>query len=99
MQYTVLISETTGGQWQAIVPVLPGCTAEAATREEALALIKEKLIAAASNFEVVQIEVPASVSQNGQPKKSSEEEWPGFGAFKDDPNWGDFFTELDRQRQ
>ncbi len=98
MQYTVVISEKPGGQWQAIVPVLPNCTAEAPTREEVLARIKNNLMAAAANLEVVQMEIPENGSQNGQAKLSASQ-WPGFGSHPNDPDWGDFFDELDRQRQ
>jgi len=98
MQYTVIISEKPGGQWQAIVPVLPNCTAEAPTREEVLVRIKNNLTAAASNLEVVQMEIPVNGSQNGQ-AKLSDSQWPGFGSHPNDPDWGDFFDELDRQRQ
>ncbi len=99
MQYTVVLNEEPGGQWRAIVPLVPSCAAEAPTRNEALEQIKAKLIAAAPSFEIVQIEVPTNGAQNGQLKAGVEERWPGFGMFKDDPNWGEFFDELDRQRQ
>ena len=66
MQYTVVISEEPGGQWRAAAPLLPDCAALAPTREQVLEQIKAKLIAAAPRFEIVQIEVPANVAQNGQ---------------------------------
>lgn len=99
MQYTVIIGEKPGGQWQAIVPVLPNCTAEAPTREAVLERIKENLIALApTSFEVVQVEVPVNGSQNGQPKKSVQQEWPDFGAFKNDPWLNQIFDDIERQR-
>lgn len=99
MQYTVAISEKPGGQWQAIVTDLPYCTAEAPTREEVLERIKTNLNAAASTVEFLQIEAPTNGSQNGHVKKSVQQDWPGFGSHPNDPDWGNFFEELDRQRQ
>jgi predicted RNase H-like HicB family nuclease len=98
MQYTVFISETLTGQWQATVPVLPNCTAEAPTREAVLERIKNNL-AAIPNVEALQIEVETNDSQNGHLKKSVKQDWPGFGSHPNDPDWGGFFDELDRQRQ
>ncbi len=98
MHYTVFISRTESGQWQATVPVLPNCTAEAPTREAVLERIKTTL-AATPSFEALQIEAPSNGSQNGQIKKSAQQDWPGFGSHPNDPDWGDFFQELDRQRQ
>jgi len=98
MQYTVVLHEEPGGQWRAIVPIPPDCTVDAPSREEVLKMIKERLLAAAPRFEIVTIEAPATGAQNGQPKSESQL-WPGFGSHPGDPDWGDFFDELDHQRQ
>lgn len=97
MQYTVFISETPAGQWQATVPVLPNCTAEAPTREAVLERIKNNL-AAAPSIEALEIEVSANGSQNGHHPKSIQQEWPGFGAFKNDPWLSQIFDDIERQR-
>ncbi len=100
MQYTELLSKQPDAPWRALVPVLPDCVAEAATREEALARIKEHIAQIHQNFEIVQVEVPLlNGNQSGQPERTFEETWPYFGAFKGDPNWGAYFEDLDRQRQ
>lgn len=99
MQYTVVISEKPGGQWQATVPVLPNCTAEASTREAVLEQIRNNLAIAAPKFEVLQIEIPVNGSSNDSLKKSDHQDWPGFGSHPNDPDWGAFFEELDQQRQ
>ncbi len=104
MQYTVIVSERQEGQWQAIAPAFSNCTAEAPTREAVLKKIQENLSAITStlanpNAEVLQIEVPVNGSQNGHLKKSTEQDWPGFGSHPNDPDWNEFFEELDRQRQ
>lgn len=98
MQYTVVISEKPDGQWQAFVPVLPNCTVEAPTREQVLARIKDDLTAVAPKIEVLQVEVLVNGAQNGQHKKSFEEEWPGFGAFKNDPFLSQLFDDIERER-
>ena len=99
MQFTVVITRQPDAPWRAAVAGLPDCTVEAATREEALERIKARLAELPHYVEVVQIDVPPGPSLNGgPPEKSFQEKWPGFGAFKDDPSWGEFFEELDRQR-
>lgn len=95
MQYTVMLTKPPDAPWRAIVPALPNYVAEAATREEALAQIKTRLAEAQQYVEYVQIEVPNESLGNG----TAPETWPGFGAFPNDPNWGAFFEDLDRQRQ
>jgi hypothetical protein len=100
MQYTVMLTKQSDASWRAVVPVLPECVAEAATREEALARIKERIAQAQQRVEFVQVEVPGGFALNGnQSAGTFEETWPYFGAFKGDPNWGAFFEELDTLRQ
>lgn len=99
MQYTVMLTKQTETQWRAVAPALPGCVVEAATREAALAQIKERLAQTQLHVEFVQVEVPDAPVRNGQPmEQTPNETWPYFGAFAGDPNWGAFFEELDRQR-
>lgn len=98
MQYTIVINEQPDGRWQAFVPFLPNCTAEAPTREAVLERVQENLLAATSKVEVLQLEVPANGSQNGHHKQSVQQEWPGFGAFKNDPWLNEIFDEIERQR-
>ena len=98
MQYTVLLSKQPDALWRAVVPVLH-CVTEAATREEVLARIKENIAQVHKNFEVVQVEVPLlNCNQPEQSERTFEETWPYFGAFKGDPNWGEFFDEIERRR-
>ncbi len=103
MQYTVIVSERQEGQWQAIAPAFSNCTAEAPTREAVLKKIQENLSAITStlanpNAEVLQIEVPVNGSQNGYFKKSTEQDWPGFGMFKNDPWLNQIFDEIEQRR-
>ncbi len=102
MQYTVLLSKQPDAPWRAVVPALPDCVAEAATREEALVRIKEDIIRVHENFEIVQVEVPIGPllngNQQGQPEKTFEERYPYYSAFKDDPTLGELFDEIERRR-
>ncbi len=99
MQFTAILTKQPNAPWRASIPFLPGCEAEGTTREEALAAIKEHLAVATQHIELVQIEAPQGISHNGEcSEKSFAETWPGFGAYPDDPNWGEFFAELERQR-
>ncbi len=100
MQYTVMLTKQAETQWRAVVPALPECVVEAATREAALAQIKECIVQTQSHVEFVQVEVPDTLARNGQTTEHAlTETWPYFGAFAGDPHWGAFFEELDRQRQ
>jgi len=96
MQYTVLLSKQPDAPWRAVVPALPDCVAEAATREEALARIKEHIAQAHEHFEIVQVEVP--LLNGNQLGQTFEERYPYYGAFKDDPTWGELFDEIERRR-
>jgi predicted RNase H-like HicB family nuclease len=99
MQFTVILTKKPDAPWRAGIPILPGCEAEGATREEALAAIKQRLAATAEHIELVQIEAPRGVSLNGEmSEKSFAETWPGFGAFRDDPWLNELFDEIERQR-
>lgn len=99
MQYTVLLSRQPDAHWRAVVPVLPDCVAEAATREDVLARIKEHIAEVHNNFEFVQVEVPLlNGNQPEQPEQTFEERYPYYGAFKDDPTLGELFDEIERRR-
>ncbi len=100
MQYTVMLTKQTETHWRAVVPALPECVTEAATRDAALAQIKERIAQTRPQVEFVQVEVPDAPAHNGlSTEQPLTETWPYFGAFAGDPNWGAFFEELDRQRQ
>lgn len=43
MEYTVVLTKKPNSQWHAVVPALPACEAEANTREEVLAQIKDEI--------------------------------------------------------
>lgn len=43
MQYLAVIEPTGDGRWEARIPDLPGCSALAATQEEAIARIRDAI--------------------------------------------------------
>jgi len=101
MEYTVVVIKRPDTPWRAVVPNLPDCKAEAETRDEVLAKIKDRITQL--HIEVLRIEVP------GQPVKSQEanlppngfkfeEEWPDFGKFKNNPVWAAVFDEIEQER-
>ena len=102
MEYTVILTKKPNAPWQAVVPALPSCAAEAATREEVLAQIRAELTQ--SQIEVVKLDVPlngtaAQPSLNGSGYTTFEQEWPDYAKFKDDPTWDAIFDEIERERE
>lgn len=94
MKYTVMLKEE-NGHIQATVPGLPECVAKAPTRSEAIATIRKTISEMISRTEIIQIDV------NAEPKSGNflhDTPWEWFGAFKDDPTWGELFDEIERRR-
>src|SRR4026207_1380144 len=103
MQYTVVITQESDSRWHAVVRGWPGCKAEAATREQVLTAVKERLSELLRHTEVVHIELPAPTlqtqSSNGAGEYTTfEEEWPDFGVFRDDPTLDELFDDIERRR-
>lgn len=100
MEYTVVITKDPNAPWRAVVPAIVNCEAEAETRDEVLERIKEAIaMMPQRHVEVVKIEVPTNAAQtNGAGYTTFEQEWPGYGIFKDDPTLDEMFDEIERQR-
>lgn len=100
MEYTVVLTKKPNSHWHAIVPALPTCEAEADTREEVLAQIKDEITQ--YHIEVVKIEVPEAEKlyrSNGNLNETEEDPILKFaGIFRDDPTWDEMFDEIERQR-
>jgi predicted RNase H-like HicB family nuclease len=100
MEYTVVLTKKPNSQWRALVPSLPACEAEAETREEVLAQIKDEI--AQYHIEVVKIEVPEAENlyrSNGNLNQREEDPILRFaGIFRDDPTLDEMFDEIERQR-
>jgi len=98
MEYTTLLTHQPGFPWRAVVPGLPDCVAEAATRTEVLVKIQERIVETVSYTEILQVDVPVSPkSANGHPIKQATP-WQWFGTFRDDAQWGELFEDIDQQR-
>ncbi len=100
MEYTVILTKKPNAPWQAVVPALPSCAAEAATREEVLAQIRDELTQ--SQIEMVRIEIPGparTFETNGVPEKKGAGSLLEFaGIFRDDPTLDELFDEIERRR-
>lgn len=95
MKYTVILTEGADGSIHVTVPGLPDCTVEAKTRREALNMIRENITTIMSRSEIIQLDVPAEPKLG---KLYSDTPWEWFGAFKDDPAWGELFDKIENQR-
>lgn len=102
MEYTTLLTHQPDSPWRAVVPGLPGCTAEAPSRAEVLVEIQKRIAEMASYTEVLQIEVPASPkSTNGTASEKPihpSKHWQWFGTFQDDAQWKELFEDIEEQR-
>ena len=93
MRYTVVLTEESDGNIHALVPGLPQCIAYAASRFEAINAIRKTVSEFVSRSEFVQIDVIA------EPKSLLHDTpWEWFGAFGDDPTWGELFEDIECQR-
>jgi predicted RNase H-like HicB family nuclease len=94
MKYTVMLKEE-NGHFLATVPALPECMVKAPTRSEAISTIRKAISEIISRIEIIQIDVSA------EPKSGTliqETPWEWFGAFKNDPTWGELFDDIERRR-
>ena len=90
MQYTVILTQESNGDYSATAPSLPRCSVKAKTRDEALDAIRETIAEVAPRSEVVQIDVSV------EPKSGALQEetpWEFFGVFKNDPSWAAAFDD------
>ena len=83
MQYTLILTEKTDGDMQVMIPALPACTIEAATRDEAIRLAREAIAQLVSRSEIVQIDIPQQPRVTAQPRGVP---WEWFGEAKADPH-------------
>ncbi len=79
MQYAILLQRRPDGSYQASVPLLPGLTRTAATRDEVLHLVRSDLAEAMSRTEVVYPDVPQQPGTTPNPWLETA------GMFRDDP--------------
>ena len=91
MTYYVLVENGEQGNYTATVLGWPDCTAQGATRQEALARLRQALITRLAQAEIVPLEIEHPPS--GHP-------WLKFaGMFKDDPLFDDVLAEIEAYRR
>jgi predicted RNase H-like HicB family nuclease len=90
MTYYVLVENGKQGNYTATVLGWPDCTAQGATRQEALARIRQALITRLAQVEIVPLEIEHP--HPGHP-------WLKFaGVFKDNPLFDDVLAEIEAHR-
>ncbi len=95
MKYTVIVTEDKKGQFCAIAPNWPNCHVQAHTRNEALQAIRETITQVVTRSERFQLELPIEPKSD---EIKQETPWQWFGAFKNDPTWGELFDEIELKR-
>ena len=98
MEYVAYLTYQPDQRWQAVIPDLPDCVVNAETRAEALEQIKLRALSFVQQTEQVRIELSPADSLSGEETANLDLKALGYGAFKDDPTWGELFDEIERQR-
>jgi predicted RNase H-like HicB family nuclease len=88
MRYTVFLKQRNGEYW-AVVPLLPSCTAQGRTREEVLHNVRVAIEEALADMEITTVEV----SIPSRPVTSNP--WlETAGMFQDDPLFDEMLAEV-----
>jgi predicted RNase H-like HicB family nuclease len=88
MRYTVFLKQRNGEYW-AVVPLLPSCTAQGRTREEVLHSVSVAIEEALADMEITTVEV----SIPSRPVTSNP--WlETAGMFQDDPLFDEMLAEV-----
>lgn len=91
MTYYAIIHNGKRGNYTASVFGIPGCTAEGATKEEALGRLQEALAHHLADAEVVPLEME---------KPQIEHPWSKFaGMFEDDPLFDEVIANIETYRR
>lgn len=97
MKYKVMLTRENDGI-HATVPGMPKCHAKSETRNGALSLIRDNIIETLGKSEIVQISIPEEPDAGGTVNGETDWRSYGYGAFKDDPGWGNLFDEIEHNR-
>ena len=93
MRYTVFLKRH-DGQYTAVVPLLPTCSAQGRTREEVLQNVQMAIEQTLSEMEITTVEV------NVPPHPATSNPWlETAGMFKDDPLFDEMLAEVAAYRQ
>jgi predicted RNase H-like HicB family nuclease len=93
MQYQVLVENVADEMFSATVIGVPDCVAEGSTEEEALNNATRLLKARLAKGDLFNIEV-----DEPSPRVSANPWLEVHGSLRDDPTFGDFMTEISRNR-
>ncbi|ETW95941.1 MAG: hypothetical protein ETSY2_47365 [Candidatus Entotheonella gemina] len=88
MRYTVYLKQC-DGQYHAVVPLLPACTARGQTREEVLVNLKTAIEETLSKMEITTVEVNLP-----GPRDETNPWLETAGMFQDDPLFDDMLAEV-----
>ncbi len=97
MQYKVMLTSESDGI-HATVLGMPKCHAVSETRNGVLTLIRDNILETLRKSEIVNINIPEE--PDSENTVSSEADWRsyGYGAFRDDPEWGKLFDDIEHNR-
>jgi predicted RNase H-like HicB family nuclease len=91
---TLMLEPQASGGFVASAVEFPGCRVAAATREDAIALVSDRLQAQLDHVEFV----PLSLSLRDKPP--AENPWkPLFGLYKDDPDFAEIAAAMRAERE
>ncbi len=96
MKYTVVITQEQSGNVSAIAPGLPECHIQASSRQEAIQKISQSITDIIRRSEVIQVDIPDDVTSKTGHKETP---WDLFGSHPHDPDWGDFFDDVEERRR
>jgi predicted RNase H-like HicB family nuclease len=88
MRYAVLLNQLPDGTYQASVPLLPELVLVGNTRDETLLAIRQALVAALAQAEVVYLDVPEGKAAQHNPWLATA------GIFADDPTLEPLVAEI-----
>ncbi len=94
MQYQVLVENWNQNGFIASVIGMPDCRAEGATKEEAIAGVREALSKKLATGEIVTIDLDVPIAQSNEHPLMKH-----FGRFKDDPTFDDLLERIDDYRR
>jgi predicted RNase H-like HicB family nuclease len=93
MRYTVFLKQH-DGQYTAVVPLLPACSAQGRTREEVLQNVQRAIEQTMSEMEITTVEV------NVPSHPATSNPWlETAGMFKDDPLFDEMLAEVAAYRR
>jgi predicted RNase H-like HicB family nuclease len=93
MRYTVFLQQRDGQYW-AVVPLLPSCSAQGRTREEVLQNVRVVIAETLANMEITTVEV------NGSSPSATSNPWlETAGMFQNDPLFDDMLAEVAAYRR